>query len=361
MARYLGHADFRHDAAPVTGVLIGNLGTPEAPTPAALRRYLGEFLSDPRVIETPPLLWRPILHGIILRLRPRRSAAAYRRIWTDEGSPLLAISRRQAAALESRLAARGRRNWRVELAMRYGQPSIKAGLERLFAARVERLLVLPLYPQYSAATTGSTFDAVSAALRRWRWVPELRFINHYHDDEGYIAALAESIRVHQARHGVPERLLFSFHGLPQHYFLAGDPYYCHCHKTARLVAAQLGLQDGQWEVSFQSRFGPRAWLQPYTDKVLRQWGKAGADVQVVCPGFAADCLETLEEIQMLNREQFLAAGGGRFSYIPALNDEPMHIDALADLIEAHAAGWDEAGRDLEQSARLAAAAGAAAE
>ena len=339
MARYKGHAEYRHDASSVTGVLITNLGTPDAPTPAAVRRYLAEFLSDPRVIETPALIWKPILHGIILRTRPRRSAEAYRRIWTDEGSPLLTISRRQAAAVESRLVGRDR-NFRVELAMRYGQPSIAAALDRLFDANVRRLLVLPLYPQYSAATTGSTFDAVAGVLRKWRWVPELRFINHYHDDDGYIAAVTEGIRLHQARHGIPERLLFSFHGLPKHYVLAGDPYFCQCQKTARLVAAQLGLQETQWTVAFQSRFGPREWLKPYTDKLLRSWAKAGiGHVQVVCPGFAADCLETLEEIAFLNREIFRDAGGGEFSYVPALNDQPHHIDMLVEIIERNCSDW----------------------
>jgi ferrochelatase len=340
MPAYKGHADHRHDAPPATGVLVTNLGTPAAPTPAAIRRYLAEFLSDPRVIEVSPLVWKPILHGLILRTRPRRVAEAYRRIWTEEGSPLLAISQRQAAAIESRLAGRRGNNFRVELGMRYGQPSIPAALDRLFEANIDRLLVLPLYPQYSGATTGSTFDAVAGALRRWRWVPELRFVNHYHDHEGYIAALAESIRLHQARHGSPERLLFSFHGLPRHYFLAGDPYFCQCQKTARLVAAQLGLQDTHWAVAFQSRFGPREWLKPYTDKLLRSWGKAGiGHVQIVCPGFAADCLETLEEIQFMNRELFRDAGGREFSYVPALNDQPAHIDALVEIIERHCSGW----------------------
>ena len=358
MARYRGHADHRHDAPPATGVLITNLGTPETPTPAGIRRYLAEFLSDPRVIEMPALLWKPLLHGIILRLRPRRSAEAYRRIWTAEGSPLLVISRRQAAAIQSRLAGRDG-NFRVEHAMRYGQPSIAGALDRLFAMNVRRLLVLPLYPQYSATTTGATFDAVARVLQTWRWVPELRFVGHYHDAEGYIAALVEGIRLHQARHGVPERLLFSFHGLPKHYVLAGDPYFCQCQKTARLVAAQLGLQETEWAVSFQSRFGPREWLKPYTDKTLRSWARAGiGHVQVVCPGFSADCLETLEEIEILNRGIFRDAGGREFSYIPALNDQPHHIDALVEIIERHCGGWSDPGdaqlqRELAETKRRA--------
>lgn len=339
MTRYRGRQDYRHDAPPVTGVLMTNLGTPDEPTPAAVRRYLAEFLSDPRVIDTPALIWKPVLHGIILRIRPRRTAEAYRRIWTEEGSPLLAISRRQAAAVESRLVGRDL-NFRVELAMRYGKPSIAEALERLFNANVQRLLVLPLYPQYASATTGSTFEAVANVLRRWRWVPEVRFVNQYHDDESYIAALAEGARLHQARHGVPERLLFSFHGLPRHYVLAGDPYFCQCQKTARLVAAQLGLQETQWAMAFQSRFGPREWLKPYTDRMLKDWGKAGiGHVQVVCPGFAADCLETLDEIEILNRDFFRDAGGREFSYVPALNDQPHHIDALVEIIERHCGGW----------------------
>jgi ferrochelatase len=340
MARYRGQAPYRHDSPPATGVLLVNLGTPDAPTTPAVRRYLAEFLSDPRVIETPAWLWRPILHGIILRTRPRRSARAYRHIWTDEGSPLLRYSRRLVAALEGRLMERQRDHYRVELAMRYGQPSIGSALEKLLAANVQRLLVVPLYPQYSGSTTGSVFDAVTQVLGRWRWVPEFRFVGHYHDDEGYIGAVAESIRLHQAQHGRPERLLFSFHGLPRSYFLAGDPYFCHCQKTARLVAAQLGLSDTEWAVSFQSRFGPREWLKPYTDKVLKGWAKAGVKrVQVVCPGFAADCLETLEEIAMQNREKFLAAGGTEFGYIPALNDQPAHVEALAEIVERHCRGW----------------------
>jgi ferrochelatase len=353
MKKYKGNSFWRHDTPPCTGILITNLGTPEAPETPAVRRFLAEFLSDPRVIESPRWLWLPILHGIILRLRPRRTAEAYRRIWSGEGSPLYAISRRLAAAIEARLLEGQRDNYRVELAMRYGLPSIASALERLRQANVQRLLVLPLYPQYSATTTASTFDAVAAELRTWRWLPELRFINDYHDDAGYTGALAESVRAHQAQHGVPDRLLFSFHGLPRHYFLAGDPYYCHCQKTARLVAEALQLRDDQWSVSFQSRFGPRAWLQPYTDKLLAGWAKSGIRrVQVICPGFAADCLETLEEIQILNRELFMGRGGTEYTYIPALNDHPLHVGALLEIIDRHCRGWRKFSAEWDRDAQL---------
>ena len=295
-----------HAAQDRTGVLLTNLGTPDAPTTQAVRRYLAEFLSDTRVIELSPLLWQPILHGIILRFRPRKSAAAYRRIWTDNGSPLLSISKRQTGRVDAALT-RDLPDAAVvtALGMRYGTPSIASALAFLRAANVRRLLVFPLYPQYSAATTGSTLDAVADVLKGWRWVPELRFINHYHDDAAYVEALADSVRRHQQQHGRPDRLLISFHGLPKQYFLAGDPYFCHCQMTARVLAERLGLNPDQYAVSFQSRFGPREWLQPYTDKLLLQWAKTGiGNVQVICPGFSADCLETLEEIAMLNRGSF---------------------------------------------------------
>ncbi len=331
-----------HGAKDRTGVLLVNLGTPDAPTTAAVRRYLAEFLSDRRVIELSPWLWQPILRGIILNVRPRRSAAAYARIWTDAGSPLLDIFRRQAAALDTALAREAPDDDIVTaLGMRYGSPSIRSALEYLWAANVQRLLVFPLYPQYSAATTGSTFDAVAEVLKRRRWVPELRFINHYHDDTFYIAALADSVRAHQAAHGTPRKLLMSFHGLPRHYFLAGDPYFCHCQKTARLLAERLGLAAEDYQVTFQSRFGPREWLQPYTDRTLMALAREGVDnVQVVCPGFSADCLETLEEISILNKELFLHHGGRQFSYIPALNDSPAHVAVLAGVVLRHLSGWE---------------------
>jgi len=334
------HAGLERPAC--TGILLTNLGTPEAPTPAALRRYLAEFLWDPRVVDTSRPLWWLILHGIILRTRPRRSAAAYRKVWTEAGSPLLAITRRQAECLQQALHDADSPAPQVVMAMRYGQPSIAAGLQRLRELNARRVLILPLYPQYSAATTASTFDAVAEVYKGQRWLPELRMVMHYHDHPGYIAALAQSVRAHWRQHGRGGKLLFSFHGIPQDYFESGDPYPCECRKTARLLAEALELGEGQWALAFQSRFGPRAWVQPYTDATLREWAEQGCKrVDVICPGFAADCLETLEEIEMQNRALFLAAGGEEFHYIPALNDSDVHIGALAALVREHIAGWSE--------------------
>lgn len=342
MTRYLGESDYEHGSAERVGVLLTNLGTPDSPTSAAVRRYLAEFLSDPRVIELPRALWWPILHGVILRVRPARSARAYRTVWSDEGSPLLVNAERQRRALQSALDQHMPGPFRVELAMRYGAPSIPQGLERLRSAGARRLLVLPLYPQYSATTTGSTFDAVAAVLTRWRWLPEFRFVNQYHDDPGYVQAVVASIRDHQRQHGEAKRLLFSFHGLPRRYLLSGDPYHCQCLKTARLVAEVLGLDRERWQVSFQSRVGREEWLRPYTDETLKAWGAEGLEsVQVVCPGFSADCLETLEEIGEQNREFFRESGGGDYSYVPALNDRVDHIRILTDLVRRHSQGWPE--------------------
>ena len=282
---FINTPDYRHDAAEPLGVLLLNLGTPDAPSVPAVRRYLAEFLWDPRVVEVPRPIWWPILHGVILRVRPARSAKAYQAVWGEGGSPLLDIARRQAAGITSLLDSRLPGPVKVALGMRYGNPSVSAALEELRGANVRRLLVLPLYPQYSATTTASTFDAVTRELSRWRWIPELRFINQYHDEPGYIAALVASIREHWARHGQPERLLFSFHGIPKDYFLSGDPYHCHCHKTARLVTESLGLPRERWELAFQSRVGNKEWLKPYTDLTLKAWGAEGVrSVQVISPG-----------------------------------------------------------------------------
>jgi ferrochelatase len=340
--KYDNETGFRHDAPECLGVLLLNLGTPDAPSVSAVRRYLAQFLSDRRVVELPRPLWWLILHGVILRVRPRRSAEAYRSVWMENGSPLLTISRRQAQAVQARLDERLPGPVKVELGMRYGNPSIPDALAALHQANARRLLVLPLYPQYSGTTTASTFDAVTGVLSRRRWIPELRYVNQYHDDPGYIAALAGRLRSHWAEHGRPDRLLFSFHGIPRDYFEQGDPYHCQCQKTARLTAEALGLDPESWQVSFQSRVGTKEWLRPYTDELLKEWGAAGiGSVQVCCPGFAADCLETLEEVAVENRDYFLEAGGGEYGYIPALNDDPVHIDALAALVERHAAGWPE--------------------
>ncbi len=359
MAKYTGTRNYKHDRPTCTGVLVTNLGTPDAPTTPAVKRYLAEFLSDPRVIETPKFIWWCILHGIILRTRPQRSAAAYKKVWTKNGSPLLDIASRQARKIQTELNTRTTHSIKVELAMRYGNPSIKQALEKLRDANANRILIFPLYPQYSAVTTASTFDAVAAVLKTWRLIPEIRTINHYHDNPDYINAVANRINQYWQTHPKPEKLLFSFHGLPKNYLLAGDPYYCECHKTARLIADRLALKKAEWQLTFQSRFGPRKWLQPYTDKTLKKLAKKGTrQVQVVCPGFSADCLETIEEINMQNRAFFIAAGGEAFAYIPALNADDGHIQVLSNIITTHCQGWGEDQHDLPQRLERARQAGA---
>ena len=319
---------------PSTAVLLVNLGTPDAPTPAAVRRYMAEFLADPRVIDLPRWYWLPVLYGVILNLRPRRSAKAYARIWTPQGSPLRVLSEALATAVDQRIRIRGGDRVRVVPAMRYGQPSIATRLDALRADGVRRLIVLPLYPQYSATSTGSVFDAVTAALQRWRWTPELRFINDYHDDAAHIEALAQSVNDFRGSHGAADKLLLSFHGIPQRYVRDGDPYLDQCMVTARRLRARLGLTEEQVIVSFQSRVGREPWLQPYTDQVLQQLpGRGVRHVQVLCPGFAVDCLETLGEIALEDRAAFLAAGGERFEYIPALNDSPAQVEALLRVLQ----------------------------
>ena len=318
---------------PRVGVLISNLGTPDEPTPRAVRRYLAEFLSDRRVITLSPLLWQPILHGIILRIRPRRSARLYQKIWMKEGSPLLVYSERQRDALREELGRRGHA-MRVALGMRYGRPSIARALDELKAVRA--LIVLPLYPQFSDATTASTRDALTHALKRWDDPPEIRFIDHYADDPAYLDACVSQIRGFRERHGASERLILSFHGLPKESIERGDPYARQCQETASRIAQALDLREDQWRMTFQSRFGPKEWLTPYTDETLRELPGAGVlSVDVFCPGFSADCLETLEEIKQENQAVFLEAGGRTFRYIPALNDNPDYIRALAGLIERH--------------------------
>lgn len=352
MVNFSANTPHDHAADERIGVLVTNLGTPDAPTPAAVRRYLAEFLADPRVIELPRWLWRGILHGVVLRLRPRRSARAYASIWTPEGAPLLVNSRSIADALETHWAGRRPHRVTVALGMRYGTPSITEALHALREAGTTRIVILPLYPQYSGATGGSTFDAVAAVLSDWRRVPALRFIDHYHDDPGYIDALAASIESAWSEGGRSDRLLFSFHGLPRRYLDAGDPYHCECHKTARLVAQKLGLEPKRWLVAFQSRVGREEWLRPYTDETLIEWGRERLGrADVICPGFSADCLETLEEIGIRGRKSFIAAGGGQLRYIPALNAGRRHVEVLATLVDHAMSDWladpgdDEASRD----------------
>lgn len=325
---------------PRFGVLLSNLGTPDAPTAKALRRYLAEFLWDPRVVDAPRPLWWLVLNGIILTTRPRRSAATYRKIWTDEGSPLLSLSRKQQVALREALYQATGERIPVALGMRYGNPSLESALTELENSGVERVLVLPLYPQYSATTNASTYDGVTALLRRRRLLPELRFIRDYHDDDHYIDALAASVRQHWESNGRADLLVMSFHGIPQEYADKGDPYPRHCATTGGLLAKRLGLSADEYKVTFQSRFGPKRWLTPYTDETLMGLpGKGVKKLDLVCPGFAVDCLETLEENAMENRDIFLEAGGETFRYIPCLNDAPAHIEALRQLVLRHSAGW----------------------
>ena len=315
------------------GVLLCNLGTPEAPTPPALRRYLAEFLWDPRVVEIPRPIWWLILHGLVLRLRPRKAAKAYRSIWMEKGSPLLVLTEELAQAVRGELSRLAHGEMLVEIGMRYGRPAIGTQLEKLKAASVDRILVLPLYPQYAAATTASVFDAVAQRLRQWRHIPELRFISDYHDDAGYVGAVSASIEQFWQENGRAALLLFSFHGLPERCRRLGDPYYTQCLRSASLIAERLGLEQGSWKMAFQSRFGPAEWIKPYCVDVLKALpGEGVKTVDVVCPGFAVDCLETLEEIAMTNREVFLGAGGEQYRYIPALNSSPGHARMLSDLV-----------------------------
>lgn len=333
MPRYSAARDPSPPQARGRGVLVVNLGTPDAPTPAAIRRYLAEFLWDPRVVELPRPLWWLILNGFILPFRPHQSARAYREIWTEQGAPLLLTTRGIAAGIGQRLGAAVA----VEVGMSYGQPSITTALERLRASGAGRIVVLPLFPQYSSSTTGSVFDAVARTLQRWRRVPELHFIAGYHDQPGYIAALADSVREQFARAG-RSHLLMSFHGTPKAFLDAGDPYRGQCLETGRRLADALGLAATDWSLTFQSRFGRGEWLQPYTDVVLRELpGRGVRRVAVICPGFAADCLETLEEIAVRGRETFLEAGGESYDFIPCLNTRATHIAALAGLVPPESA------------------------
>jgi protoporphyrin/coproporphyrin ferrochelatase len=340
--KYIGQPESRHAQSNSIGVLLVNLGTPAAPSASAVRTYLRQFLSDPRVIELPRLLWWLLLNLVILPIRGFRSAANYRKVWTEQGSPLMTISRALQTKVQAALNA-GTGHYHVELAMSYGEPAIPAALKTLMQKGAKRLLILPLYPQYSGTTTGSVFDGVTHALQRHRWVPDFRFISQYYEHASYTEALVDSIRSHWQQHGRARKLLMSFHGIPKRYFSNGDLYHCHCYGTARRVREALNLNQEELLVSFQSRVGKEEWLKPYTDELIKSLPATGVKtLDVICPGFAVDCLETLEEIKGENAEYFLHAGGESLRYIEALNDSDAHAELLCQLIAAHAAGWPEA-------------------
>ena len=353
--RFAPEPAYTHGQAARTAILYCNLGTPDAATPSAVRRYLRQFLSDRRVVEIPRLLWLLILHGVILRVRPAKSAAKYASIWTPEGSPLKVWTEKQASLLQGWLATRGQ-DVLVRYAMTYGNASIASQLDALKALGVTRVLVLTAYPQYSATTTASVFDAVYRWASATRLIPELRFVNRYHDDALYIEAMVKKVRKHWMENGQADHLVMSFHGVPQRTLELGDPYHCECHTTARLLADRLGLPKDRYTVTFQSRLGRAQWLQPYTEPTLVAMAQAGvARVDVICPGFTSDCLETLEEINIEARAAFLQAGGKEFRYIPCLNDQHEWISALCAIAQRHMAGWDtgaQAGDTTEQRAKV---------
>jgi protoporphyrin/coproporphyrin ferrochelatase len=340
MTFYQPEPPYSHGQAARIGILLINLGTPEAPTAQALRPYLKEFLWDRRVVEIPRPLWWLILNGIILNTRPRKSAEKYASIWRPEGSPLKYYTARQAELLATELARRELPPFMVEYAMRYGQPSVESKITAMKAQGVDRILLLPLYPQYAASSAGSALDAAWQSLLRQRNPPEVRAVKHFHADSGYINALKQSVQTYWAEHGQPDVLVMSFHGIPRRSLDLGDPYHCECLRTGRLLAEALSLTPEQYRISFQSRFGRAEWLKPYTVATLEELGrKRTRRIDVICPGFIADCLETLEEIAIEGKTEFLNAGGGEYRYIPALNDRPVWIHALADLVLSHTGGW----------------------
>ncbi len=340
MPAFLGQTQYEHGSSQRIGILLSNLGTPQAPTASALRTYLREFLWDARVVEVPRPIWAFVLNAFVLPFRPGKVAHAYQAIWTEQGSPLLVTGLGQRDALARSLGETLGDGVRVAIGMRYGKPSIDAALQELIDANCRRILHLPLYPQYAAATTATNIDALAKSFARRRWLPELRTINQYDDDPLYIEALAASVRDVWQREGEAERLLMSFHGIPQRYWDQGDPYPCFCMRTGRLVGESLGLPKERYAITYQSRFGREPWVQPYTDATLEAWGREKvASVDVMCPGFSADCLETLEEIDMQNRAIFEGAGGGRFRYIAALNTREDHLTMFHALVMRHLRGW----------------------
>lgn len=314
-----------------TGVLMVNLGTPDAPTSKAIKRYLAEFLSDRRVVDTHPLLWWPLLHGIILPIRSSRVAKLYQSVWMEEGSPLLVYSQRQQRALASRMP-----DIPVELGMSYGSPSLPSAIDKLLAKGITKLVILPLYPQYSSSTSAAVWDAVARVLKGYRCLPSVSFIRDYAEHPTYISGLTQSIYRAFAQYGQPDRLILSFHGIPQRYAQLGDDYPLRCEETSNALRKEVSMFGQQVMLTYQSRFGREPWLTPYTDETLKSLPSQGVKhVQLICPGFSADCLETLEEIKEQNREIFLHAGGKKFEYIPALNDDEIHIDLLEQLVRTH--------------------------
>ena len=339
MVKYIGEKDYEHGSKEKIGVLITNLGTPDAPNKKELKVYLNQFLSDPRVIELPKILWQIILKLVILQIRPSKSAEAYKQIWTDKGSPLLDIANRQLNKIQSSFSSKNE-NIVFEVGMRYGNPSIPDALLKLQKKQVRRLLVLPMYPQYCAATTGSTFDEVTNVLQKWRWIPEMRFINQYFEEKNYIEALSNSIKSFWKKTPKPQKIIFSYHGIPKRYLTNGDPHHCFCLKTTRLVKEQMGLSDDEIMTTFQSRFGREEWLKPYTSETLKELPKQGIkNIHIISPGFSSDCLETLEELEEENKEYFMESGGENYHYIPCLNDHDDHIDVFVNLIKKHTQGW----------------------
>ena len=326
------------------GILLSNLGTPDAPTKAAVKPYLRQFLSDTRVIEPPPprWIWQIILNAVILNLRPKKSAKAYQTVWDThgEGSPLLSIAKKQKNAIASELEKNAPGKFIVSLGMSYGNPSMGSALNELESQGCKNIIVLPLYPQYAGASTGSVFDAVAREFMTWRNVPDLRFISSYNKEDLYIEALANSVKEYQVVHGKPDLLLMSYHGIPKRYFDKGDNYPCQCCKTTFLLASKLDLKPNEYTMTFQSRLGAGEWMKEYTDKTLKSLpGKGIKNVQVICPGFSADCLETIEEISEENHDYFMESGGEKFGYIPALNDRKDHINFLTKLLLKNAEGW----------------------
>ncbi len=348
MSYYRDEPPFQHGDQLKVGILLANLGTPDAPTAPALKRYLGQFLMDRRIVEIPRAIWCWILHLIILNVRPKKSAEKYASVWTPEGSPLMVYAQAQKAKLEASLRQQIASPFAVELGMSYGNPSMASAIAKLKAQHCDRILVFPLYPQYAASSTAASLDAVWRTLLRTRNVPAIRTIRHYHDHPAYIRALAESVRAHWIKNGKPSKLIMSFHGVPKFHLMKGDPYHCECMKTGRLLAEALGLEKSEYQVAFQSRFGKQEWLKPYLAETLETLGKQKtARVDVICPGFSSDCLETLEEIAMEGKQIFLSNGGGEYHYIPALNDQALWIQAMTEIAIENLHGWAHAEWDVD--------------